>query len=94
MARALRNSSHRATDEPFAAIPLCERPVTNSLEWKPNPPLLRLLLALLGVGFMGIGAAILIRFPLLRAARTGAVVTIVVGLAAVVRAARGESSSS
>jgi hypothetical protein len=68
--------------------------MTNSLEWKPNPALLRLLLALLGVGFMGIGAAILIRFPFLRAARTGAVVTIVVGLAAVVRAARGESSSS
>jgi len=42
---------------------------------------------------MGIGAAILVRFPLLRAARTGAVVTIVVGLGAVVRAARGDRVS-
>ncbi|HEV8233336.1 MAG TPA: hypothetical protein VGP84_02020 [Gemmatimonadaceae bacterium] len=68
--------------------------MTNSLEWKPTPPLMRLLLALLGVGFMGIGAAILIRFPFLRAARTGAVVTLVLGLAAVVRAARGDSPPS
>lgn len=68
--------------------------MTNSLGWKPTPPLLRLLLALLGVGFVGIGAAILIRFPFLRAARTGAVVTLVVGLAAVIRAARGERPSS
>jgi hypothetical protein len=63
------------------------------LQWKPTPQLLRLLLALLGVGFIGIGAALLIRFPLLRAARTGAVVTLVVGLAAVVRAARGDPVS-
>jgi hypothetical protein len=55
---------------------------------------MRLLLALLGIGFMGIGAAILIRFPFLRAARTGAVVTLVLGLAAVVRAARGDSPPS
>lgn len=68
--------------------------MTNSLEWKPTPPLMRLLLALLGVGFMGIGAAILIRFPFLRAARTGAIVTLVLGLAAVVRAARGDSPPS
>jgi len=67
--------------------------MTNSLEWKPTPQLLRLLLAVLGVWFMGIGAAILVRFPLLRAARTGAVVTIVVGLGAVVRAARGDRVS-
>jgi len=66
--------------------------MTNSLEWKPTPRLLRLLLALLGVGFMGIGASILIRFPEWRAARTGAVVTIVVGLGAAVRAARGDST--
>lgn len=68
--------------------------MTNSLEWKPTPPLMRLLLALLGVGFIGIGAAILIRFPFLRAARTGAIVTLVLGLAAVVRAARGDSPPS
>jgi hypothetical protein len=55
---------------------------------------MRLLLAVLGIGFMGIGAAILIRFPFLRAARTGAVVTLVLGLAAVVRAARGDSPPS
>ena len=53
-----------------------------------------MLLALLGVGFMGIGAAMLIRFPQLRAARTGAVVTLAVGLGAVVRAARGDSARS
>jgi hypothetical protein len=64
--------------------------VTNSLEWKPTPRLMRLLLALVGVGFMGIGTAILFRFPFMRAARTGAVVTIVVGLAGVVRAVRGD----
>jgi len=68
--------------------------MTNSLEWKPTPPLLRLLLALIGVGFMGIGAAILVRFPFLRTARTGAVVTLVLGLAAVVRAARGDAGPS
>jgi len=64
--------------------------MTNSLEWKPTPPLLRLLLALLGVGFVGIGAAILIRFPFMRSARTGAVAAIAVGLVAVVRATRGD----
>ena len=68
--------------------------MTNSLEWKPNPPHLRLLLALLGVGFMGIGAVILIRFPFLRAARTGAVVILVLGLAAIVRAVRGDPLAS
>ena len=67
--------------------------MTNSLEWKPTPQLLRLLLALLGVGFIGIGAAILIRFPFLRAARTGAVVTLVIGLGAVLRAVRGDRVS-
>jgi len=51
---------------------------------------MRLLLGLIGVGFMGIGTAILIRFPFMRAARTGALVTIVVGLAGVVRAVRGD----
>ena len=64
--------------------------MTNSLEWKPTPRLMRLLLALVGVWFMWIGTAILIRFPFMRAARTGAVVTIVVGLAGVVRAVRGD----
>ena len=64
--------------------------MTNSLEWKPTPRLMRMLLALIGVGFMGIGTAILIRFPFMRAARTGALVTIVVGLAGVVRAVRGD----
>lgn len=65
--------------------------MTNSLQWKPTPWLLRLLLALLGVGFAGIGVVIFVRFPFARSARVGAVITIVVGLAGIARALRGDA---
>lgn len=62
--------------------------MTNSLQWKPTPLHLRLLLALLGVGFAVIGVAIFVRFPFARATRIGALVTIAVGFAAIVRSLR------
>ena len=65
--------------------------MTNSLQWKPTPWLLRLLLALLGVGFTGIGAVIFVRFPFARSARVAAVITIVVGLAGIARALRSDA---
>jgi uncharacterized membrane protein YgaE (UPF0421/DUF939 family) len=66
--------------------------MTNSLQWKPTPLLLRLLLALLGVGFAAIGVVLFVRFPFARATRVGALVTIVVGVAGVVRAFRDRGS--
>jgi uncharacterized membrane protein YgaE (UPF0421/DUF939 family) len=62
--------------------------MTNSLQWKPTPFLLRFMLALLGFGFAAIGVVIFVRFPFARSARVGAVVTIAVGLAGLVRAVR------
>ena len=64
--------------------------MTNSLQWKPTPLLLRALLGLLGVGCIGIGGVLLARFPFARPMRVGAVITIAVGVAATMRALRGE----
>ena len=65
--------------------------MTNSLQWKPTPLLLRLLLALLGVGFTGIGVVIVVRFPFARGACVGALITIAVGLAGILRAVRNDA---